>query len=82
MKQSIKDTTNNNYMNLAIIICLALIQVVYSNTNNNLKEKQTSLDNLDSEIKLLENKLDIYKDDQNNSQEKIDEIKQIIENEK
>ena len=82
MKQYIKNTINNNYILLILISSMLFVQCIYSNTNNNLEEKQTSLKNLNSEIELLEKTLNNYKNNQTNTQKKIDEIKKIIDDEK
>ena len=82
MKQYIKNTINNNYILLILISSMLFVQCIYSITNNNLEEKQTSLKNLNSEIELLEKTLNNYKNNQTNTQKKIDEIKKIIDDEK
>ena len=82
MKQYIKNTINNNYILLILISSMLFVQCIYSNTNNHLEEKQTSLKNLNSEIESLEKTLNNYQNNQTDTQKKIDEIKKIIDDEK
>ena len=70
MKQYIKNTINNNYILLILISSMLFVQCIYSNTNNNLEEKQTSLKNLNSEIESLEKTLNNYQNNQTDTQKK------------